>query len=74
MCSFAAPGLWGAMNSLGAGGAARPQLINTANALTFCLMIVSCYTSSILVKYIGIRGALCVGLYVVFSSRHVQIP
>lgn len=29
-------------------------------------MIVSCYFSSIVVKYIGIRGALCVGLYVAF--------
>ena len=61
LCSFAAPGLWGAMNSLGAGGAATPELVNSANALTFCLMILSCYFSSILVKYIGIRGALCFG-------------
>ena len=50
------------MNSLGAGGAASPEVVNAANALTFCLMIVSCYFSSVLVKYIGIRGALCFGL------------
>ncbi|KAH7390568.1 cytochrome c oxidase subunit 1 [Pyrenochaeta sp. MPI-SDFR-AT-0127] len=60
-CSLVAPGLWGAMNSLGAGGAQEPYLVNTANALTFCLMIVSCWFTSALVKYIGIKGALVVG-------------
>lgn len=49
------------MNSLGAGGAQRPYLVNTANALTFCLMVVSCWLSSTLVHYIGIKGALIFG-------------
>ncbi|KAI6354320.1 hypothetical protein MCOR25_008674 [Pyricularia grisea] len=61
LCNLAAPGIWGAMNSLGAGGAARPELINAANALTFCLMVVSCYFSSAIVRYIGIKGALIFG-------------
>ncbi|ORY14518.1 hypothetical protein BCR34DRAFT_646046 [Clohesyomyces aquaticus] len=61
LCNFAAPGIWGAMNSLGAGGAASPHLVNAANALTFCLMVVSCYFSSVLVHYIGIKGALIFG-------------
>ncbi|KAI8677178.1 hypothetical protein LRP88_09794 [Fusarium phalaenopsidis] len=61
LCSFAAPGLWGAMNSLGAGGAQKPYLVNTGNSLTFCLMIVSCWFTSSIVKYIGIKGALVVG-------------
>ncbi|KAK6203945.1 hypothetical protein LQW54_008638 [Pestalotiopsis sp. IQ-011] len=61
LCNLAAPGIWGAMNSLGAGGAASTQLINAANALTFCLMVVSCYFSSVIVHYIGIKGALIVG-------------
>ncbi|KAK5657516.1 hypothetical protein OQA88_3088 [Cercophora sp. LCS_1] len=61
LCNLAAPGIWGAMNSLGAGGAARPNLVNAANALTFCLMVVSCYFSSALVHYIGIKGALIFG-------------
>ncbi|KAK7432096.1 hypothetical protein QQZ08_001386 [Neonectria magnoliae] len=61
MCSFAAPGLWGAMNSLGAGGAQKPYLVNTGNALTFVLMIVSCWFTSGIVKYIGIKGALVAG-------------
>ncbi|KAI1660554.1 major facilitator superfamily domain-containing protein [Daldinia decipiens] len=61
LCSFAAPGLWGAMNSLGAGGSQSPYLVNTGNALTFCLMVVSCWLTSSAVKYIGITGALFIG-------------
>ncbi|KAF8205200.1 hypothetical protein K438DRAFT_2014688 [Mycena galopus ATCC 62051] len=61
LCNFAAPGIWGAMNSLGAGGAASPHLVNSANALMFCLMVLSCYFSSIFVHYIGIKGALIFG-------------
>ena len=34
---FLAPGLWNAMNSLGAGGAQSPFLVNAANALVFGL-------------------------------------
>ncbi|KAK7748309.1 hypothetical protein SLS62_008676 [Diatrype stigma] len=61
LCNLSAPGIWGAMNSLGAGGAQSPELVNAANALTFCLMVVSCYFSSAIVHYIGIKGALIVG-------------
>ncbi|KAL2682846.1 hypothetical protein Neosp_007303 [[Neocosmospora] mangrovei] len=63
LCNFAAPGIWTAMNSLGAGGAASPKLVNAANALTFCLMVLSCYFSSTLVRYIGIKGALIFGTF-----------
>ncbi|KIK71469.1 hypothetical protein GYMLUDRAFT_33646 [Collybiopsis luxurians FD-317 M1] len=61
LCNLAAPGIWGAMNSLGAGGSQSPSLVNTSNALTFCLMVVSCYFSSALVHFIGIKGALVFG-------------
>ncbi|EMD93194.1 hypothetical protein COCC4DRAFT_131455 [Bipolaris maydis ATCC 48331] len=61
LCNFSAPGIWGAMNSLGAGGAQSPHLVNAGNALTFCLMVVSCYFSSVIVRYIGIKGALIFG-------------
>ncbi len=49
------------MNSLGAGGAQRPYLVNAGNALTFVLMIMSCWLTSALVKYVGIKGALVAG-------------
>ena len=49
------------MNSLGAGGEEKPYLVNAANALTFCLMVVSCFFSSALVRYIGIKWAMIFG-------------
>ncbi|OAK93912.1 hypothetical protein IQ06DRAFT_364001 [Phaeosphaeriaceae sp. SRC1lsM3a] len=61
LCNFSAPGIWGAMNSLGAGGLQTPQLVNAGNSLTFCLMVVTCYFSSVIVHYIGIKGALIFG-------------
>ncbi|KAK7536087.1 major facilitator superfamily domain-containing protein [Phyllosticta citribraziliensis] len=60
-CNLLAPGIWGAMNSLGAGGAEKPYLVNTANALTFCLMVLSCIFSSIIVRAIGIKWTLIIG-------------
>lgn len=56
------------MNSLGAGGAASPKVVNAANALTFCLMVVSCYFSSVIVHYIGIKGSLIFGTCVCHLS------
>ncbi|CDM31700.1 hypothetical protein DTO006G1_8945 [Penicillium roqueforti] len=61
LCNFLAPGIWGAMNSLGGGGEEKPYLVNAANALTFGLMVVSCFFSSVLVRFIGIKWALIVG-------------
>ena len=61
ICNFLAPGIWGAMNSLGAGGEEKPYLVNGANALTFCLMVVSCFFSPILVRRVGIKWALIFG-------------
>ncbi|KAL4869859.1 hypothetical protein BDV12DRAFT_208182 [Aspergillus spectabilis] len=61
LCNFLAPGIWGAMNSLGGGGAAEPYVVNTANALTFCLMVLSCFFGSVVVKFIGIKWTLIIG-------------
>ncbi|PLN84792.1 hypothetical protein BDW42DRAFT_183483 [Aspergillus taichungensis] len=61
ICNFLAPGIWGAMSSLGGGGQQEPYLVNAANALTFCLMVVSCFFGSVVVRYIGIQWTLIVG-------------
>ncbi|KAI0629445.1 major facilitator superfamily domain-containing protein [Trametes polyzona] len=61
ICNFLAPGIWGAMNSLGAGGQASPHLVNAANSLTFCLMVLSCFFSSAFVNLIGIKAVLIIG-------------
>jgi len=49
------------MNSLGAGGQATPYLVNAANTLTFCLMVLSCFFSGVIVKGVGIKWALIIG-------------
>lgn len=61
VCNFCAPGIWGAMNSLGGGGEQSPWLVNSANALTFCLMVLTCTFASVFVKYIGIKWTLILG-------------
>jgi MFS family permease len=61
VCNFLAPGIWGAMNSLGGGGSQSPWLVNSANALTFVLMVVTCAFSSIFVKYLSVKWTLILG-------------
>lgn len=61
LANFCAPGIWGAMNSLGGGGEESPWLVDAANALTFCLMVLTCALSGIFVKYLGIRWTLILG-------------
>lgn len=53
--TFAFSRSWGAMNSLGAGGQATPYLVNASNALTFSLMVLTAFITSILVRYIGVK-------------------
>ncbi|VEU23611.1 DEKNAAC104770 [Brettanomyces naardenensis] len=49
------------MNSVGGGGDETPHLVDAANALTFCLMVLTCYFSSAITKLIGIRLTLILG-------------
>ncbi|PWY70836.1 hypothetical protein BO94DRAFT_569478 [Aspergillus sclerotioniger CBS 115572] len=61
LCNFLAPGIWTAMNSLGGGGSESPYLVDAANALTFGLMVFSCFFGSILVRFVGIKYTLVLG-------------
>jgi hypothetical protein len=38
-----------------------PYLANTANALTFYLMMITCFLNSVVFRYVGIRKALILG-------------
>ena len=60
-CSFIAPGLWAAMNGLGAGGAASPYYINAANSIIFVLQFVICVFGSSLVSRTGLTAAFSFG-------------
>ena len=61
LCNFCAPGLWGAMNSVGAGGEETPWLANSANAETFSLMVLTAFLTSTITRYIGVRWTLFFG-------------
>lgn len=56
-----APGLWNAMNDLGAGGALDPYLINAANALVFGLMGFLCLFGGPIANRIGLSYTLLLG-------------
>ncbi|KAK7968981.1 MFS general substrate transporter [Apiospora saccharicola] len=55
------PGLWNANNSLGAGGALLPYLVNGGNSLVFGLMGLFCILSPVFVNRIGVRNTLIAG-------------
>ncbi|KAL9476123.1 hypothetical protein ACSS6W_005964 [Trichoderma asperelloides] len=67
---FLAPGLWNAMNSLGAGGAESPYLINAANALVFGLMGFFCLFGGPIANRIGLSYTLLLGAlgYPIYSA------
>ncbi|KAH9836790.1 DUF895 domain membrane protein [Rhodofomes roseus] len=61
VCNLLAPGLWTAVNSLGAGGGQNPSLVNASNALLYSLMVLTCILSSVVVRAIGIQWTLIIG-------------
>ncbi|CEJ83055.1 Putative DUF895 domain membrane protein [[Torrubiella] hemipterigena] len=67
---FLAPGLWNAMNQLGAGGAQEPYLVNAANALVFGLMGITCLLGGPLANRIGFAWTLFLGAvgYPIYSA------
>ncbi|EST08703.1 Ion channel regulatory protein, UNC-93 [Kalmanozyma brasiliensis GHG001] len=60
-CSFLAPGIWGAMAALGAGGSQDPSTVNAANSLTFALMVVTSLFTSSLINATSVKVALALG-------------
>ncbi|KAI5922947.1 major facilitator superfamily domain-containing protein [Camillea tinctor] len=67
---FIAPGLWNAMNALGAGGAQEPYLVNAANALVFGIMGFLCLFGAPIANRIGLNWTLFLGAigYPVYSA------
>lgn len=60
-CSFLAPGIWGAMAALGAGGSQNPSTVNAANSLTFALMVITSLFTSSLISKTSVKLALAFG-------------
>lgn len=65
-----APGLWNAMNDLGAGGSLDPFLVNAANALVFGLMGFLCLFGGPIANRIGLSTTLLLGAvgYPIYSA------
>ncbi|GAA6031351.1 hypothetical protein JCM8097_005614 [Rhodosporidiobolus ruineniae] len=61
LCNFAAPGIWGAMNGVGAGGAQTPFQVAAANSLTFGLMVLTAFSTSALCRVVGVKWTLFLG-------------
>ncbi|GME42573.1 putative duf895 domain membrane protein [Neofusicoccum parvum] len=61
LVSFCEPGIWNALNSLGAGGQQKPYLVNAANAITFGIMIFGCTLAGGLSNKIGLKWTLVLG-------------
>ncbi|GLB41725.1 putative ion channel regulatory protein UNC-93 [Lyophyllum shimeji] len=59
--AFLGPGLWNATNSLGAGGALEPYLVNAANSIVFAVLGLLCIISAIAVNKIGVKWTLVLG-------------
>lgn len=74
LLAFAAPGLWNALQSVGAGGQQTPFLVMAGNALLFSLMTVTCLSSSLIINRIGLRWTLVIGTtgYALYSAALYQ--
>ncbi|RYN36921.1 hypothetical protein AA0113_g2622 [Alternaria arborescens] len=61
MISFTQPGIWNALNNVGAGGQQEPYLVNGANSLTFGIMVFGCSLFAILANKFGLKNILLLG-------------
>lgn len=61
-CAFIAPGLWAAINGLGAGGGEKPEYVNAANSVVFVLQVVICIFGSSIIARVGLYWAFISGM------------
>ncbi|KAG8925701.1 hypothetical protein FRC02_009472 [Tulasnella sp. 418] len=59
--AFTAPGMWNALNTLGAAGAAEPYLLNAANSLVFGLMGFLSILGGAVIAKLGLKRTLVLG-------------
>ncbi|KAF6795034.1 duf895 domain membrane protein [Colletotrichum sojae] len=70
LISFTQPGIWAAMNNLGAGGQAEPYVVNAVNVITFVIMVFFSPLASIVGNMIGMKWIVVFGTlgYVPYSA------
>ncbi|KAK8205133.1 major facilitator superfamily domain-containing protein [Phyllosticta capitalensis] len=59
--SFTQPGIWSALNNLGAGGQAEPYVVNAANVITYVIMTFGAPFSSVVSNIIGVKWVIAFG-------------
>ena len=67
--SFTQPGVWGAANSLGAGGQSTPFLVNTSNGIIFGIMAISCSPAGGLCNLITSKWTLVIGVMLYVNHK-----
>lgn len=68
--AFSQPGIWNSLQGMGAAGAAKPYLINAANAATYGIMSFGCILAGGLANKIGVKWTLVLG--VVFYTPYAS--
>lgn len=70
LAAFAAPGLYNAMQSAGAGGQQTPYLVMAGNAILNCCMVLTCVFGSIIANRFGLKATFVFGTlgYSVYSA------
>ncbi|KAJ9144992.1 MFS general substrate transporter [Pleurostoma richardsiae] len=59
---FCGPGMYSALNALGAGGLRDPHLVNITSAMGYALTAVFSFFGGVVINVLGLRGVLSVGL------------
>ncbi|KAI0460722.1 hypothetical protein LJB42_002438 [Komagataella kurtzmanii] len=59
--AFACPGMFSALNGLGAGGTAEPTISNISNAVTFGTIAVGGFLTGTITNQIGVKQSLLIG-------------
>ncbi|KAF8866242.1 DUF895 domain membrane protein [Acephala macrosclerotiorum] len=72
LATFAAPGLYNAMQSTGAGGQQTPYLVMAGSAILSCCMVLSCSCGSIFANKFGIKNTFIMGTtgYLYTNNRY----
>ncbi|KAE8387392.1 hypothetical protein BDV23DRAFT_174747 [Aspergillus alliaceus] len=61
LVSFTQPGIWDALNGLGAGGLATPYFVNASNIITYVIVIVTCPLFGIAGNRFSLKWVLVIG-------------
>lgn len=59
---FCGPGMYSALNALGAGGLENPKLVNITSGYSFGMNAVFCFFGGVYINLVGVKATLSTGL------------